>query len=530
VSAIGETQWLIESLARASAYPAPCEHVEIRQTHASIVALVGPVVYKIRKPVDLGFLDFSTLDKRRIDCLQEMRLNRRLAKDVYLDVVPIVRTTEGVAVEGQGEPVEWAVKMRRLPDAASLLALLDRGKLTADLLSSVAERIARFHRETTCAIDGGFDTVASNARENFEQIAVDVGRTVSPGVFAKVRALTEQWLARLRPLIESRAQRGIGCDGHGDLRLEHVYAFPDARPPDDIVIIDCVEFSERFRRGDPVLDVAFLVMELLFHDREDLARAFADAYFRASGDEEGREVLPFYVAYRSVVRAKVRGIELREREIDAARRASSLAKARAHFLLARGVLEAPAGRPALVLIGGLPGTGKSTVALALARQAGFEVIRSDAVRKELAGVEPGRSAAGDWESGIYSRQWTDRTYEECLRRAEAALLDGKRVIIDASFASDSHRTRFIDAGRALAVPVVWLVCLATSDRIRERLAQRHGDVSDADFAVYERARQSWEPPGRVSREVLTEIDTEHGAEHSLSHALSVLRAKGLWTS
>jgi aminoglycoside phosphotransferase family enzyme/predicted kinase len=528
VSAIGESQSLIESLARASAYPPPCESVEIRQTHVSIVALAGPVVYKIRKPVDLGFLDFSTLEKRRIDCLEEVRLNRRLARDVYLGVVPIVRTAEGVRVEGEGEPLEWAVKMRRLPDDASLLGMLDQGKLTESLLASVADRIAQFHEAASCPCDAGFDGVASNARENFEQTAIDVGKTVSPGVFAKVRALTDQWLTRLRPLIESRARRSVCCDGHGDLRLEHVYCFPEARSPDDIVIIDCVEFSERFRRGDPVADVAFLVMELLFRGRDDLARSFAHAYFRASRDEEGVELLPFYVAYRSIVRAKVRGIELREREIEAARRESSLRKARAHFLLALGLLEAPAVRPTLILIGGLPGTGKSTLALGLAEKAGLEVIRSDAVRKELAGLQPHASAADDWHAGIYTHEWTERTYDACLLRAKTALFDGKRVIVDASFASESLRTRFIEAGRALSVPVIWFVCQASPEQVRERLAQRRGDVSDASFAIYERARGSWEPPRPGSAAALVEIDTEHGAATALSRALSALQEKGLW--
>jgi aminoglycoside phosphotransferase family enzyme/predicted kinase len=525
-----KTDWLIGCLTRSSAFPAPCDTVEIRQTHISIVALAGPTVYKIRKPVDLGFLDFSTLDKRRIDCLEEVRLNQRLARDVYHGVVPIVCTTEGARVEGEGEPIEWAVKMRRLPDDASLLARLDRGELTAALLVSVAERIARFHQSTRCSTDGGFDTVASNARENFEQTAIDVGTTVTPGVFAAARALTEQQLAHLRPLIESRARRGVSCDGHGDLRLEHVYSFPHAYPPDDIVIIDCVEFSERFRRGDPVADIAFLVMELLFRGRNDLARHFADAYFRASGDEEGRELLPFYVAYRSIVRAKVRGIELREHESNATRRASSLAKARAHFLLALGVLEAPTGRPALVLIGGLPGTGKSTLALGLAKQAGFEVIRSDSVRKELAGLALGASAPDDWRAGVYTPEWTERTYEECLRRAEIALLQGKRVIVDASFGSESLRMRFIGAGRALSIPVMWFVCEATSDRVRLRLAQRRGDVSDASIAIYERARQSWEPAGPISASMRVEIDTERGAEDALAHAMAALTNRELWGS
>ena len=170
-------------------------------------------------------------------------------------------------------------------------------------------------------------------------------------------------------------------DTHGDLHLDHVYLFPDRAPPADLVIIDCIEFNERFRFADPVADMAFLVMDLAFHGRRDLARAFADAYFRASGDEEGRALLPFYTAYRAAVRGKVEGMELAEREVPEAERAAALVRARAHWLLALGELEEPGRRPCLVLVGGLPGTGKSTLARGLAEQAGFTVIRSDLVRR-----------------------------------------------------------------------------------------------------------------------------------------------------
>jgi aminoglycoside phosphotransferase family enzyme/predicted kinase len=504
----------------------PPRQVEIRQTHISIVALVGDVVYKVKKPVDLGFLDFTTLDKRRIACLEEVRLNRRLAGDVYLGMVPIVRTPDGICVEGEGEPIEWAVKMRRLPDEASLLALLDRGKLTDVLLASLAERIAKFHAAADRQTDGGFETIAANARQNFEQTAAHVGTTVSPAVFAAVRERTESCLGRLRPLMEARARRGVP-DGHGDLRLEHVYSFPGVTAPNDIIVIDCVEFNERFRRGDPVGDMAFLVMELYFRGRADLAEAFAGAYFRAAADDEGRDLLPFYVAYRSVVRAKVRGIELGEREIDAARRASSLVKARAHFLLALGALAPGSARPALVLVGGLPGTGKSTVARSLAEQAGFEVIRSDVVRKELAGLQAGVPAADAWHGGIYTREWTERTYQACLDRAEAALLDGKRVIVDATFAEEALRARFMGAARALSVPAVGFVCQASAESVRERLARRRGDASDADFAIYERAKESWEAASEESRRALFDLDTERGAGDAVERALAALRARGL---
>ena len=233
------------------AFAPPGRDIEIRQTHISIVALVGDVVYKVRKPVDLGFVDFSTLEKRRIDCLEEVRLNRRLANDVYLGIVPIVRRATGIRVDGEGEPIEWAVKMRRLPDQASLLAKLQSGELTPALLASVAKRIAEFHAAAahqSPTADGGFEAVKTSSLENFDQMAKDVGITVHAHVFSSLRTRKEEvLLARLRPLIEARTRRGVPCDGHGDLRLEHVYSFPESAAPGDVIVIDCVEFNERLR-------------------------------------------------------------------------------------------------------------------------------------------------------------------------------------------------------------------------------------------------------------------------------------------
>jgi uncharacterized protein len=353
-----------------------------------------------------------------------------------------------------------------------------------------------------------------------------VGSTVSAAVFEQLRTLTEESLAALRPIIESRAERGVPCDGHGDLRLEHIYLFPTEPPPHDLVIIDCLEYTERFRFADPVADIAFAAMELRFAGHTEGARAFTEDYFRLSGDEEGRRLLPFYIAYRSVVRAKVRGFELRETEIPAGRRAQSLARAKAHFLLAFGLLAAPHRRPLLVMVGGLPGTGKSTMARALAEHAAFEVIRSDVVRKEIAGLLARESAASGWRSGLYADEWTRRTYDEIRRRAEQALFEGKRVVVDASFGRETLRLDLLDAARHLAVPAVLFVCDAPADLVRARVAERRNDASDADVVVYEAARQAWEPFGPKTRDAMVQLDATD-ATGAYEQALTALRQREL---
>ncbi len=518
---------IIDALSDPGAYPHPVGQVDVRQTHISAVFLAGDFAYKVKKPVELGFLDFSTLAKRRHYCEEEVRLNRRLAPTVYLGVVPLTHNARGLQVDGDGEAVEWAVKMRRLPDEATLQNRLQLGEIGVELMESLARKIAIFHSQADSgprvAAFGRFEVVARNARENFEQSRADVGVTVSSAVFARAEALIEKTLAHERSLIDSRAERNVPRDTHGDLRLGHVYSFPDQQPPGDLVIIDCIEFTERFRFGDPVSDMAFLVMGLTLQGHRDLARAFTEAYFLASGDAEGRTLLPFYVSYRAAVRGKVEGLKLARPEIAAADRRVALTKAQGSWLVALEALEAPGRKPCLVLVGGLPGTGKSTLALALAEHAGFAVIRSDVVRKELAGVAanaPGASAFGE---GIYSAEWTERTYAECLNRAEALLFDGQRVLVDANFRQDAWRRAFLEAATRWGVPSGFLHCQAEADVVRERLANRRGDASDANWNVYLKAAESWEEFGPRTRSHVQSVFTGGSVERALSEAIDTLR-------
>ncbi len=528
---------LINSLSRAEAYPQPAGAIEVHQTHISVVFLAGQFAYKIKKPVNLGFVDFSTVDRRKHFCEEEVRLNRRLAPQVYLGVVPVsepdAQARDGnslacasgsnLRVEGPGRVIEWAVKMKRLPIETSLESRLACGAVTAAQIGALAKRVAAFHadaeRNSRVASFARFAAVAQNARENFTQAESLIGVTVSPSVYERIRALTEAHLERLHEVIDARAQRGVACDTHGDLRLEHVYLFPEEMPPHDLVIIDCIEFADRFRYADPVVDMAFLAMDLSFHGRRDLARGFGEAYFEASGDAEGRSLAPFYSAYRAVVRAKVEGMELGEKEIDPAERDQAAARAKAHWLLALGELETPPHRPAVVLVAGLPGSGKSTLARALAGRADFDVLRSDVVRKELASSHVGEN--------IYTTAWTERTYSEMLARTEKMFWEGRRVLIDANFREEAWRRRFLDAARRWCVPVAFLNCRADPEVVRARLATRHNDASDADWQVYQTLQSSWEPLSDEVSRVTIDLNTSGPVRVAETSAFAALAVEGL---
>lgn len=508
----------------AGVQPGSSGPVEVVQTHISVVLLCGDRVFKLKKPVDLGFVDYSTPERRRACCEAEVALNRRLAPDVYLGVVPVTEQAGRLCLGGDPrDAVDWAVEMRRLRDADRLSERVARDEVRPGLLGSVGRRVGRFHlgarRCASVARWAGFDVVAGHCRDNVADLRRWPGLLVAPELLDRVAELTEQALGRLRRTIEGR--RELACDGHGDLRLEHLYV-EDGR----LRIIDCVEFSEELRCGDPASDLAFLVMELSLAGRRDLAEELVGGWVEVTRDPGALELLPFYVAYRAMVRAKVNGFTASAAEVPEAQRARARARGQAHVLLALGELAPASERPGLVLVSGLPGTGKSALARALAGKAGFEWLRTDAIRKELgeaAGVTS--TAGGAWGEGLYTKEWTERTYAATLERATAAWREGRRALVDACFSSEARRAAFLEAARRHGVRAAVLHLEAPAALTHARLAQRKGDPSDADAAVHDRMALSWEPfrPGAPAHR----IDASGTPSCTEAQALQALRAAGL---
>lgn len=505
---------LIEDLSRDDAYPHSVDGVEVHQTHISVVFLAGEFAYKLKKPLDLGFVDYSTQARRRHFCEREVRLNERLAPDIYLDTVPVVCGEEGhrieLSEEGEvgAEIAEWAVRMRRLQDSNTLRSRLADDRVPQGIFERVGRRIARFHEEAKGGADvnacATFEVVEKNALDNFEQAREHVGHTVRSEVFGRLEALTREHLKRLAPLISRRAESGRARDTHGDLRLEHIYIDDEG----SLRIVDCIEFNDALRYADPVCDIAFLLMDLGFRGYDDEARLVREAYFEQTDDDEGRRLVDFYVAYRSCVRAKVHGFKCRAEEVPEDKRRIAEQKARAHWLYALWRLEEEGRGPSLVLLGGLPAAGKSTLGRRLVKEGRAELlIESDVVRKELAGIDPAESGRADFGAGIYTEEFSRRTYAEVARRAEEALRRGKGVAVAATFVSDERRREFIDMARKMGVPVRFVECRISEEESLKRLRARTDDVSDADIAVYENLKEAWEPPSPAVERVHEVRDT-----------------------
>lgn len=502
---------LLQELRRPDAYFHPVDEVRVHQTHISVVFVAGAFAYKLKKPVDLGFVDYSSLDKRLHYCRRELELNRRLADDVYLDVVPII-DDGGLCIETDTDghdAVEWAVRMARLDEDNTLRKRLADRRVPPDTFSRLGHHMARFHNHADRGshIDtyASFEVVEKNALDNFEQTRPHLEDTVDPGVFTRLEQCFRDRLSALSDLIDERAGRGVARDTHGDLRLEHVYIGDD----DTLRIVDCIEFNDAFRYADPISDIAFLAMDLGFRGYDEEADTLLDAYFTTRDDDQGRQLIDFYVAYRSCVRAKVHSLKAADDDVDRGDRQHSRNKARAHWLYALARIEDPNRAPLLVVLAGLPASGKSTLGRTMQQRGDIDVmIESDVVRKELAGIPDGESAAADFGRGIYTPEWTDRTYTELTRRAEEALACGQRVAVAATFVDDQRRRQIIEAGRRMGVPVRFIECVVSDQEARKRLANRRDDPSDANLEVYQQMKRRRDEPSSIVRRVYERRRTE----------------------
>jgi uncharacterized protein len=483
---------LAGALRKPEAYPGGAGRVDFGQTQMSLLFFAGDVVYKVKKPVDLGYLNYSTLEARKGFCEREVELNRRLCRDIYLGVIPITRSGGTFTVEGTGEPVEYAVKMRRLPQERMLDHLLATSAATPEMLDTVAATMAAFHARTTTAPSisafGSIETIRGNTDENFAQTRPYIGRTLTESTHRLLKSFTDDFLESHRALLEGRVNNGRIRDCHGDLHAAHVCL------TDPVCIYDCIEFNDRFRYGDVASEVAFLAMDLDRYRRHDLSRAFSDSYVASSADTGVDTLLSFYACYRAVVRGKVEGFKLGDPLIPAEEQRAVTWLSRTYFGLARRYAT---GNGLLVVMSGLTGSGKSVVAERLASLFAGTVIASDVVRKQLAGLRPEEHRDEPFGHGIYSPEWTNRTYEELLGRAKAVLADGGCAILDASFLRATERSEAIALARRTGARMLLVECDAPREVLLERLRRRReaGTVSDGRPEILDGQVAAREPVG-----------------------------------
>jgi len=501
----------VRGLLNPDAYPYPADHVELAQTHVSYVFLAGDRAYKTKKPVDFGFINQVSADARDRNCRNEVRLNRRLAPSIYLGVAAVFRNADGGYHLGgvddppvdpsEGEIVERAVVMRRLPEDRTLHALLAAGRAPADIVPRLVRRIVAFHESAEVvpndpAFAGAAGEAAWWTREHGEAVGF-VGSTWRPDDHDRTVRFIEQTLTTQAALFDERLAAGRVVEGHGDLHTQHIYILGDGASAAALPIVDCIEFNDwfHFRYLDVGYDVAFLAMDLEAKGRPELGDEFAGRYLAATCDETLGVLQPLHRAFRAFVRGKVESIGAHAPEVPPAERERLRQSAEHYFALAATYGERRVG-PAVVVLAGLPGAGKSTVAGTLAARVGAAYLSSDAVRKQLAGLHPRERATAEDHAGLYTPEMTERTYAELRERAAAHLRAGRPVVLDAMHGRASERAAAAQLAVAHRAPLLIVELRLASEAARSRIEGRAADplrTSDATWEIYTARRGDFEP-------------------------------------
>ncbi len=540
---------LLPFLLNPNSYPHRPRSVRLIQTHASFVLIAPPFVYKVKKPVNFGFLNFSTLEKRRHFCEREIVLNRRLSPNIYLGVVPI-STRNGRFVFGEGDKVvEYAVQMRKLSERHFLDRLVERDEVVPGDLNRIAIILKHFYeaQHPTEEIEawGRIDRLRISTDENFRQTREFIGAdalsslafapamgagvsgpspsnhrpTITRPAFETIRFYTDRFYARHQRLFASRIKEQRIRDCHGDLHLEHIHVTPQA-----LHIYDCIEFNDRFRYVDVASDAAFLAMDLDYEGRPELARYFATQMASALNDDGMPRLMDFYKCYRAYVRGKVESLHSVAHAAPEEERQASAERARRYFRLALQYTIA-GSQPLVLAVMGRIASGKSTLAHALGAELGWEVYSSDYLRKKMAGFPLYERSSATARKRLYSTAMTEKTYDHLLATAEAQVQKGHSVILDATFARREHREllaeRFGKRGIAWRVLEAQASNVAVKQRLRAREV-KPDEVSDARLEDFAALTRLYEPPVELPPGRLAKIGTSDALDQTVTKALQSL--------
>lgn len=490
---------LIEALQNPKCYPHPVSRVRLVETHISWVLLTGQFVYKIKKPVLFNFVDFSTLKKRRWFCEEEVRLNRRLAPQFYLGVIPITGSPSDPRMDGEGTIFEYAVKMKQFCPDHEFHKLLATGEIDDNVISQLAKDIGEFHSRLERAGDtssyGEPDMVWRAVEECFEDIPLDAFPVTIQNGLQEIKEWTKQEWGRLRPVFRQRKSSGHIRECHGDLHLGNI-ALSEGR----ICVFDALEFEPRLRWIDVVSEVAFLVMDLESKDRLDLAYWFLNHYLEVTGDYFGMTVFRLYEVYRALVRAKVAGLRLAQVEKGSLEWENIRAEMVGYVELAYRLIRSSS--PVLILMHGVSGTGKTTVSSEVVKALGAVRVRSDVERKRIHAEKSERVCRQGSTESLYASTMTQATYDRLLDLASAMLQAGYPVVVDATFLCVAQRQPFIRLAHERQLPLVILDVWAPEAVLAQRMelrAKQCTDASDATLEVMERQRAIEEPLTEAER-------------------------------
>lgn len=509
---------LITALQRPEAYSHPVEAITLFETHISWVLLTGDYVYKIKKPVNFGFLDFSTLEKRHFYCKEELRLNRRFAPQLYLDVVPICGTSDAPRIDGTETAFEYAVKMRQFDPQQTFDELLKRDALSLSLMKETAHILAEFHQQVAVAPStDDFGTAASikqPMQENFTQLAQSLSGQPEIDNLKKTAETLHQWSYQqhknLQHIFQQRKQNGFIRECHGDLHLRNIVLWetPSQSPPQKKVTpFDGIEFSANLRWIDVINELAFLLMDLDDHQQQKLARQLLNQYLSLTGDYNGLATLRYYQVYRAMVRAKVASLRLNQLN-DTEAIKNCVQEIRSYAQLAKDYTQVASVN--LAITHGLSGSGKSYLARQLVLDADFIHLRSDVERKRLFGLDETARSDSALGAGIYQQDATQTTYQRLLTLAENCLKNGFSVIVDATFLQHAQRDLFHSLAQKLKCHFHILDCQTETTIMQQRIqqrAQQATDASDANLAVLEKQRHEQQPLNDVEKDYSLRINT-----------------------
>lgn len=496
--AANENKLLIDAMLQADFYTHPVSRVELIETHISLVFLTGDFAYKVKKPVNFGFLDFTHLERRKFYCEEELRLNSRLAEDIYLDVVSITKSGSRLQLNGQGDVIEYAIRMRQFDSHGLLNQLMTENRIQLKHIEVIAEKLARFHADIqACPNDADFgsaDAVMLPVQQNFDILLPLAESAEQREILIQLQQYSNQLHNTLYDTFVARKQTGHIKECHGDLHLGNI-----ALSLDKIIIFDGIEFNDSFRWIDTMSDIAFLVMDLQDHNRDDYAAHFLNRYLELSGDYQGLSVLRFYQQYRAMVRAKVAALRMQQQKTD--NNDYSTAQHQLHNYLHLASRYTRTATPFIAVMHGVSGSGKSWIAQQVAAAASAIIIRSDQERKRLFADAPDK---------LYTPESRNRVYDHLLFLAGNIIHSGYAVIIDATFLERNWRMSFKALAAKLNMPFHILNCHADIALLERRIRQRQTDshnISDADIAVMHKQLQSDQHLSESELEYTIDIDT-----------------------